>query len=246
MRGIILAGGNGTRMKPATKITNKHLLPVYSDQGAVPMLFYPINTLVNSGIEDILIVSSKEHAGHIIQNLSDGHYFKANFTYKIQDVSRVNLGIASALKLAKNFTKDEPFAVILGDNFYEDNFIDEFTFFPESCPLSARIFIKEVEDPERFGVYFDGTIEEKPENPKSNMAVTGLYLYHSSVYEIAEKLKPSDRGELEISDVNQFYCSQNSIDVTKIKGFWSDMGTPQSIKRTQEFIEKNDYKINFI
>jgi glucose-1-phosphate thymidylyltransferase len=114
MKGIILAGGFGTRMRPATKITNKHMLPVYSDQGAIPMLFYPINTLVSSGIEDILIVSSKEHAGHIIQNLSDGHDFSANFSYKIQDTSRVSLGIASALGLAKDFTKDDCFAVILG------------------------------------------------------------------------------------------------------------------------------------
>lgn len=245
MRGIILAGGTGTRMRPATHITNKHMLPVYSSDGALPMIFYPINTLVNSGIEEILVVSSKEHAGHIIQNLSDGYNFKAKFTYKIQDINRVQMGIASALKLAKDFTKNDPFAVILGDNFYEDYFLDEFTFFSESCSSSARIFLKQVEDPERFGVYHDGSIEEKPVNPKSNRAVTGLYLYHPGVYDVVEKLKPSKRGELEITDVNQFYCSQNAMDTIEIKGFWSDMGTPQSIQRTQEFIDNKKYKVNF-
>jgi glucose-1-phosphate thymidylyltransferase len=246
MRGIILAGGSGTRMKPATKITNKHMLPVYTDQGAIPMIFYPINTLVNSGIKDILIISSKEHVGHIIQNLSDGYDFGADFTYKVQDVNRVKLGIASALKLAKDFTKNEPFAVILGDNFYEDFFANEFLFFKESCASSARIFVKQVPDPERFGVYANGSIEEKPLEPKSNTAVTGLYLYHPSVYEILDTLVPSNRGELEITDVNQFYCKQKKIDVTEIKGFWSDMGTPQSIQRTQEFIESSNYSMNFL
>lgn len=245
MRGVILAGGTGTRLRPVTKITNKHLLPVYSKHGAIPMIFYPINTLVKSGIEDILIISSKEHAGHIIQNLSDGYDFGANFTYKIQDVNRVTMGIASALKLTKDFTKKEPFAVILGDNFYQDHFFEDFVFFKESCPASARIFLKEVEDPCRFGVYANGSIEEKPKSPKSNLAVTGLYLYHSGVYDIIENLKPSSRGELEITDVNQFYCASNSMDTTLIKGFWSDMGTPQSMTRTQEFIENNDYEIHF-
>ena len=220
------------------------MLPVYSSQGAIPMIFYPINTLVSGGIKEILIVSSKEHAGHIIQTLGAGHDFDAEFTYKIQDVNRVSVGIASALKLTKDFTKDSPFAVILGDNFFEDSFFNEFFCFKDSCSASARIFVKEVHDPERFGVYADGTIEEKPSNPKSNKAVTGLYLYHPGVYEIVETLKPSNRGELEITDVNQHYCAQGSIDVTNINGFWSDMGTPQSIIRTQEFIDNNNYKIN--
>lgn len=245
MKGVILAGGTGTRMKPATFVMNKHLLPIYSDQGALPMIFYPINTLVKSGVTDILIISSKEHSGPIIQNLADGYSFGANFTYKIQDVNRVVMGIASALKLAKDFTDDEPFAVILGDNFYEDSFADEFFAFTNSCTLSSRIFVKEVPDPERFGVYANGEIIEKPKDPKSNLAVTGLYLYHPSVYEIAEKLTPSRRGELEITDVNQFYCQKNSMDITQVKGFWSDMGTPLSVQRTQEFIELSKFKINF-
>lgn len=232
-------------MKPATSVTNKHLLPIYSDQGALPMIFYPINTLVNSGVTDILIISSKDHSGPIIQNLTDGYSFGANFTYKIQDVSRVTMGIASALKLARDFTKNEPFAVILGDNFYEDSFKNEFIGFENSCQSSARIFLKEVPDPERFGVYSDGEIVEKPSNPKSNMAVTGLYLFHPNVYEVTETLKPSDRNELEITDVNQFYCKKNSMDINNIKGFWSDMGTPQSIQRTQEFINNTGFRVKF-
>ncbi|NBT57595.1 spore coat protein [bacterium] len=243
MKAVLLAGGKGTRLKPSTKIVNKHLLPVYSEQGAVPMIFYPISTLVRSGATEILIISSRDHSGSIIQNLGDGHDFGADFTYKIQDVNKVSLGIASALKLARNFTGDEPFAVILGDNFYEDSFEEQFHLFPQSCPRSARIFVKEVADPNRFGVYSEGYIEEKPESPKSNMAVTGLYLYHPGVYDIAEKLKPSGRGELEITDVNNAYCLSGAIDVSTIPGFWSDMGTPQSLKRTQDFIESKGYFI---
>lgn len=246
MKGVILAGGTGSRMKPATFVTNKHLLPIYTEQGAVPMIFYPINTLVSSGIEEILIISSRDHSGPIIHNLGDGYAFGARFTYKIQDVTRVELGIASALKLAHGFTGDEPFAVILGDNFYEDSFSEEMTFFKNSCPNEAKIFLKEVDDPERFGVYHEGEIEEKPKQPKSNMAVTGLYLYHPKVYEIAESLIPSKRGELEITDVNQHYCASKSMDVSFVKGFWSDMGTPQSIQRTQDFVMDKGYVINKI
>lgn len=246
MKGVILAGGTGTRMKPATLVTNKHLLPIYADQGAVPLIFYPINTLVSSGIKDILIISSKEHSGQIIQNLGDGFSFGANFTYKIQDINRVEMGIASALKLARDFTNEDPFAVILGDNFYEDSFGEEFLFFENSCPMSAKVFLKEVPDPERFGVYHDGQIEEKPTEPKSNMAVTGLYLYNKGVYEIAESLVLSKRGELEITDVNQYYCEKKYIDVSNVKGFWSDMGTPQSMQRTQEFIKEVGYTIKKI
>ena len=207
------------------------------------MIFYPISTLVRSGATEILIISSRDHSGSIIQNLGDGHDFGADFTYKIQDANRVSLGIASALKLAKSFTGDQPFAVILGDNFYEDSFEEQFHLFPDSCPMSARIFVKEVDDPHRFGVYSDGEIVEKPENPKSRMAVTGLYLYHRGVYEIAENLNPSGRGELEITDVNNAYCSAGAMDVSDVDGFWSDMGTPNSMKRTQDFISFSGYRI---
>lgn len=243
MKGVILAGGTGTRMKPATSVTNKHLLPIYSDQGAIPMIFYPINTLIGSGVIDILIISSREHSGPIIHNLSDGYSFGADFAYKIQDTARVEMGIASALKLARSFTGDEPFAVILGDNFFENTFRADFEVFVADQDMDAKIFTKRVPDPERFGVYHEGFIEEKPANPKSDMAVTGLYLYRSGVYELANLLKPSKRGELEITDINQHYCSRGSMSVAEATGFWSDMGTPQSMARTQEFVCQAGFRL---
>jgi glucose-1-phosphate thymidylyltransferase len=238
MKGVILAGGTGSRMKPATFVTNKHLLPIYTDKGAIPMVFYPIDTLVGSGIKDILIISSREHSGPIIQNLGDGFSFGADFTYKVQDTKRVDMGIASALKLAKDFTRDEPFSVILGDNFFEDHFLSEFSHFAEAS-TSAKIFVKKVPDPNRFGVYHDGSIEEKPSSPKSDMAVTGLYLYRPDVYDVADSLIPSVRGELEVTDINQHYCSCGLMSVSEIGGFWSDMGTPASISRTQDFLNQD-------
>jgi glucose-1-phosphate thymidylyltransferase len=242
-KAVILAGGAGTRLSPATLVTNKHLLPIYSDQGAIPMLSYPINTLVKSGVTNILIVSSKEHCGHIIENMGDGYKFGANFTYKIQDTNRVPMGIASALKLAEDFTEDSNFAVLLGDNFFEDEFSDEFSKFDASNTSGAEIFVKEVSDPKRFGVYHDGSIVEKPENPKSNLAVTGIYLYTKHVYEVAKELKLSQRKELEVTDINNYYCKNNRIKINHISGYWSDMGTPSSVLQTQRFIEKNNYKL---
>lgn len=225
-------------MKPATAVTNKHLLPIYSKLGAVPMIFQPIRTLVSSGVREILIVSSREHSGPIIQNLGDGHGFGVDFTYKIQDPDR-GIGIASALKLSEGFTRGNKFAVILGDNFYEDSFFDDFSSFEESNH-KAMIFTKKVDDPQRFGVYHEGSIEEKPTNPKSNRAVTGLYLYTDEVYGVAASLKPSARGELEITDINNHYCQHRQADVREIDGFWSDMGTPISMIRTQEFLNSKD------
>lgn len=222
-------------MRPATFVTNKHLLPMYSDEGAVPMIFYPIRTLVSSGVSDVLIVSSREHSGPIIQNLGDGSDFGASFSYMIQDPKRSGFGIASALALSRRFTGGERFAVILGDNFYEDSFEEEFSSFMESSSM-AMLFTKEVDDPQRFGVYHDGRIEEKPENPRSNRAVTGLYLYTELVYEAALSLKPSGRGELEISEINDMYCRDGNADVREVRGFWSDMGTPASAIRTQMFL----------
>lgn len=244
MKGVILSGGLGSRLRPATLVTNKHLLPIYSAQGAVPMLFYPINTFVKSGITDILIVSSREHCGHIIENLSDGAQFGASFTYRIQDTARVPMGIASALKLAEDFTGDDGFAVVLGDNFFENSFRQEFENFGNiQTTADAGIFVKEVPDPERFGVYADGVIVEKPTDPKSNWAVTGLYLYTPHVYEVAATLQPSKRGELEVTDINNYYCQQNRIQVNYITGHWSDMGVPESMLRTQEFVNQTEFKI---
>jgi glucose-1-phosphate thymidylyltransferase len=260
MRGVILAGGYGTRMRPATFVTNKHLCPLYSkEQGAIPMIYFPINTLVNSGVEDILIISSRRHCGPIIENLAAGHDFNAKFTYKVQDITHVPLGIASALKLAKDFTQDDPFAVILGDNFYEDSFKDEFKRFSvlvqelnrkccasavPFCPI-ASIFLKQVPDPERFGVAtINGdtvSIDEKPKEPKSNWAVTGLYLYTAHVYKVTKQFDVSDRGELEITDINNHYCKTGGMTVNYLDGFWSDIGIPESMIRTQQFIQESGF-----
>lgn len=241
MRGIVLSGGLGTRMMPATKSTNKHLMPVYSKEGAVPMIYYPIRTFVQSGITDILVISSAEHCGHIIETLKDGHEFGADLSYKIQDHKRVVLGIASALKLAKNFTNDEAFAVILGDNFYADSFSEEVNSFSSDENNDAVVFLKNVPDINRFGcatVKDNQVIKivEKPTNPESNWAVTGLYFYKPDVYEVAETLQPSFRGELEISHINDHYCKQGKLKAGFLQNFWSDMGTPESIIRTQDFI----------
>lgn len=242
MKGIILAGGHGTRMLPSTRVTNKHLLPIYSAEGAVPMLFYPIYTLVRSGITDILIISSREHCGHIIENLGDGQDFGADFSYKVQDLNHVTLGIASALRLAEGFVCENRFAVILGDNFFQNTFENQFSQFDNTADDgSAMIFVKTVDDPQRFGVLTskysaDMRIEEKPKNPKTNWAVTGLYLYTPGVFEIARKLRPSNRGELEITDINNCYCNNSTMSVHYIEGFWSDMGTPTSAIKTQEFL----------
>ena len=150
MKAILLAGGLGKRMCPATTHQNKHLLPIYANDGAYPVIYYPINTLIKSGLTDILVISSREHCGRIMETLSDGDDFGANFTYKIQDTAHVQMGIASALKLARDFTKDEKFAVILGDNFFEDSFAKEISDFNES-DAQACLFLKEVEDIQKFG-----------------------------------------------------------------------------------------------
>ena len=250
-KAVILAGGAGTRMRPATLLTNKHLLPIYSDSSATPMLLYPIQTLIKSGITDILVISSREHCGHIIEHLSDGTQFGADFTYKIQDTDHVPLGIASALKLAKHFTGMDKFVVILGDNFYADTFESEFEKFTVSDAKSA-VFLKKVEDIHRFGC---ATVDEnlnvtkiveKPKHPESNWAVTGLYLYSSHVYEILPQLSISDRGEVEITDLNNWYVNNKSMSATFLRGFWSDMGTPISAKKIQKFIEENHFEISLL
>jgi glucose-1-phosphate thymidylyltransferase len=205
------------------------------------MIYYPIRTLVRSGITDILIVTSAEHCGHIIETLKDGYELGADLAYKIQDHNRVVLGIASALKIARNFTNDEPFAVVLGDNFFDDDFGNVVETFENQEESEAVVFLKEVKDIQRFGcatVEGDKVVKivEKPKKPESNLAVTGLYFYQPSVYEIAETLKPSNRGELEITDINNHYCKAGKLGAGHLDGFWSDMGTPESITKTQLFI----------
>lgn len=259
MRGVILAGGRGTRLAPQTEITNKHLLPVYTPQGAIPMIWYPLNTLVQSGVKDILIISSQEHCGDIIEFLGDGKRFGVELTYKIQDHNDPTrpVGIASALKLSREFVNGRNFAVILGDNFYEHSYnkdFEDYSWRERTIAISnnsAHIFLKRVEDPERFGVAtVDANnnvtkIVEKPKSPESNYAVTGLYLYSSNVFDIIKDLKPSARGELEVSDINDYYVKNGRMTSTIMNGYWSDMGIPSSMARTQEWINTNNYRIPF-
>jgi glucose-1-phosphate thymidylyltransferase len=261
MKGIILAGGRGTRLAPQTEITNKHLLPVYTKQGAIPMIWYPLRTLIKSGCKEIMIVSSQEHCGDIIEFLGDGTRFGVDLTYKIQDHNDASrpVGIASALKLVKTWINNEPFAVILGDNYYEESYAKEFSAFEEKFiktrenylgSLFAHIFLKEVEDPQRFGVatVVDGIVKkivEKPTNPESKLAVTGLYLYTPHIFTLLPDLKPSNRGELEISEINNWYAQGGAmLTATTMNGFWSDLGTPLSMAKATQYIK--DTTIEFI
>ena len=223
MKGIVLAGGTGSRLYPLTKVTNKHLLPV----GNKPMIYYPIERLIGAGIQEILIVTGTEHMGDVVNLLGSGKDFNCRFTYKVQDEAG---GIAQALGLAENFTGSDPMTVILGDNIFENDLKEAVENYPGS---GAQILIKEVEDPERFGVAeIDGDkivgIEEKPEKAKSSFAVTGIYMYDSSVYDAIKNLKPSGRGELEITEVNNHYIRQGAMNYSVLDGWWTDAGTPES------------------
>lgn len=233
IRGVVLAGGTGSRLRPLTKVTNKHLLPV----GKKPMIYYPIEKLLGCGIEEILIVTGVEHMGDVVTLLGSGKEFKCRFTYKVQDEAG---GIAQALALAENFARCEPMAVILGDNIFEaalKNHSDEF----RKQKIGARILLKEVSDPQRFGVAVvkDNKvtgIEEKPSKPKSNLAVTGIYFYDHQVFDIIRRLRPSKRGELEISDVNNAYIEKGMLEYDILEGWWSDAGTFESLSKVQEFV----------
>lgn len=238
-KGIILAGGHGTRLAPCTKVINKHLLPVYDR----PMIYYPIETLVKAGIKDIMIITGNEHAGDFIELLGDGRDFGANFTYRTQYGAG---GIAEALSLAKDFTNKEPFVVILGDNIFLDNFNEVIKDY-EINHHHAVIFLKKVKNPERFGVASvkDGYIKkivEKPAIPESDKVVTGLYLYNASIWNIIKLLKPSNRGELEITDVNNWYIKNGGLKFKEVEGFWSDAGTWESLHHTSIIIKKNKTK----
>ena len=230
MKGIILAGGTGSRLYPLTKVTNKHLLPVYDK----PMIYYPLQTLVDAGITEIMIVSGRGHAGHFLELLGSGADFGVHLTYEIQEKAG---GIAQALGLADDFVDNEPVSVILGDNIFQDNVRTAVETFKEG----ARIFLKEVPDAKRFGVAeIRGkkiiSIEEKPAKPKSNLAVTGLYIYDAGVFEIIRTLKPSGRGELEITDVNNEYIRMEKMDFSMLQGYWSDAGTFESLFRASELV----------
>jgi len=223
MKGVILAGGLGTRLMPCTKVTNKHLLPVYDK----PMIYYPIRTLVSAGLEDIMIVTGGNYAGDFLRLLGNGQEFGLkDISYTYQEGEG---GIADALKLVSNFVDDDKMIVMLGDNLIEDDISEAIKEFDKQ-EKGARIFLKEVSDPERFGVaeISEGNvinIEEKPAKPKSNYAVAGLYMYDSDVFEIIRNLKPSNRGELEITDVNNEYIKKGIMSYSILKGWWSDAGT---------------------
>ncbi len=228
-RGVILAGGEGKRLQPLTSVANKHLLPVYDK----PMIFYPLETLKALGIRDILIVSGGEHIGTFAEFLGDGSGHGVNLTYKVQKQAG---GIAHALGLAEDFFRSEKnITVILGDNIFENEKIKLPDNYKEE---TALLFGKEIADPGRFGVATlaaDNSIvaiEEKPEVPKSKIAITGLYIYPADVFDIIKILKPSTRGELEITDVNNHYINQNRCQFCVFSGFWSDAGTFDSLSRS--------------
>lgn len=237
-KGIILAGGFGTRLLPATKVTNKHLLPVYSK----PMVYFPIDTLTKAGLRDIMILTGSECAGDFIDLLGDGTEFGANFTFKPQ---RGAGGIAEALGLCRGFANGGPVVVILGDNIFDEDITQDVKQF-EKDPNSAMIFLKKVPDPQRFGVATiknDKVVEiiEKPLKPQSSFAVTGLYFYPSSVWSVIENIKPSARGEREISDVNRWYVEHGLMKHRIIESFWSDAGTPESLYRSATHIREKVY-----
>jgi len=222
MKGIVLAGGLGTRLYPLTRVTNKHLLPVYDR----PMVFYPIQALVQAGIEDILIVAGGNNAGDFLRLVGNGSDFglkHVNYTYQAGEG-----GIAEALGLAEHFAAGHKVCVFLGDNIIERNIRSAVAGF-EKQPAGAKVVLKEVEHPEQFGVpAFDGdrivAIEEKPTVPKSRFAVVGIYFYDSTVFEIIKTLKPSDRGELEITDVNNAYIARGNLTYDILDGWWADAG----------------------
>lgn len=230
MKGVVLAGGKGSRLQPMTGVVNKHVLPVYDD----PMIFYPVRTLLRSGIDDILVISTPEDIGRYIQLLEEE--FSANFSYRVQKEPK---GIAHALGLAADFV-DDTVAVMLGDNIILEDLNTEFATFEEGDE-SAMILLNEVSDPSRYGIaeVTDGTLHtlnEKPEHPESNFAIIGLYLYTSDVFNVIPDLEKSDRGEYEITDVNNHYLNTGSLDYEIIRGEWFDVGTPEGMFRAAQHV----------
>lgn len=230
MKGIILAGGTGSRLRPATLVTNKHLLCVYDR----PMIYFPLETLKGMGVTEILVISGKEHVGGMIGLLGTGSDHGVDFTYRVQEGSG---GIAEALYLSKSFVGENHFVVILGDNYFEN--IIEVDALEKG---EAKIFITSVKEPKKFGVVDIknrkvASIEEKPEKPKSNFIATGIYIYDWNVFPIIEGLEKSGRGELEITDVHNEYIRKGRLTYSMLRGFWSDMGTPQSLLETSSFVK---------
>jgi glucose-1-phosphate thymidylyltransferase len=234
MKGVVLAGGTGSRLNPLTRVTNKHLLPIYDK----PMVYYPIQALLNAGIEEILLVTGGKNAGDFLRLLGNGRDFglkHLNYTYQEGEG-----GIAEALGLAEFFAGDDSICVILGDNIIENNVRHAVESF-KAQKGGAKILLKEVDDAQRFGVaeirgeHVVG-IEEKPKAPKSNFAVVGIYLYDKSVFEKIRRLKPSGRGELEITDVNNFYIDEDKLSYEVLDGWWTDAGTFESLLRANTLV----------
>lgn len=234
MKGVILAGGKGTRLAPLTDVTNKHLLPVYNK----PMIFYPIQTLVSAGVRDIMVVVGGNYAGDFIRVLKNGKELGIrHLEYAYQDESKT--GISDALSYAEDFADGEHLAVILGDNCTDQDISFPVNGF-RARTRGATVFLKEVDDPERFGVpVFDGDkierIIEKPKHPPNNFCVTGLYFYDNTVFDKISRLKPSARGEYEITDVNNMYAEEGTLTHTQIGGFWSDAGNPESLFKANQY-----------
>jgi glucose-1-phosphate thymidylyltransferase len=233
MKGIILAGGTGSRLFPLTKVTNKHLLPV----GREPMIFHPVKKLTEAGITEILIVTGVEHMGDVVTLLGSGREFGCRFTYKVQDEAG---GIAQALGLAENFAGKDSCCVILGDNVFQEP-ITPFVKAFEKQQKGARLLLKQVHDPQRYGVAeIEGSrvtrIVEKPKEPKSDLAVVGIYFFDNGVFEIIKTLKPSGRGELEITDVNNHYLSAGTLQCDRLSGWWTDAGTFDSLHAANELV----------
>lgn len=234
MKGVVLAGGLGTRLRPLTSVTNKHLLPVYNQ----PMIYYPIQTLVNAGINDIMVVTGGPSAGDFLRLLGNGKTFglkHLNYTYQEGEG-----GIAEALGLVEHFAAGAPVCVVLGDNIIENNIAAAVRAYRNQAS-GAKILLKRVPDPQRFGVpELDGEkvlrIEEKPEFPQSEYAVIGIYMYDASVYDIIRTLKPSRRGELEITDVNNAYIARGEMTWEELEGWWTDAGTFDSLRRASNLV----------
>ncbi len=224
MKGVLICGGSGTRLRPLTEITNKSLLPVYDR----PLVEYPLQKLVDAGIQDVIIISGNEHIDQMASYLGSGARFSCKFTYRVQDKPS---GIAQALGMAEEFADGDSVCALLGDNIYFDNLSPAIREFKKG----GHVFLKEVEDPERFGVAeINGkcevvSIEEKPKKPKSNLAVTGCYVYDNRCFDVISKLKPSDRGELEITDVNRWFLEQGELTASILKDEWIDAGTFDSL-----------------
>ncbi len=221
MKGVLLAGGTGSRLSPLTKVTNKHLLPVYKQ----PMIYYPLQKMKEMGVESVLLVSGRGHAGHFLELLGGGNEFGLRLAYEVQEEAG---GIAQALSLAEDFVGDERFVVILGDNIFQDDLAEAVKDF-ENSENEAHVFLKGVNHPQSYGVpRFEGEriveILEKPQVPPSELAVTGCYLYTPAVFDLIRQLKPSARGELEITDVNDHYVKQGKMGHSLLKGCWGDCG----------------------